>query len=673
MQVKFSNLAAAILVTTSLSTIPVAQAAKPLTLTDIMQFESLKKPVIANNGTTLAVEAKPDRGDGRVIVKIIESDKSFTINDASKPKVSPDGRFVAVVRSISLLEKESADKKQQKKLKAGMILLDTQTGKQQKFERVKSFEFNDTSSHLVITFDAAEASKSKKKKSLAKEAKAETKTVEDSKVDKFDEGLPVRLITLDNGQQSDFENVTTYAFDKLGHNIALAVNDAKKTAHRLINVDLATDKSKALFESIKLQIGELALADNGKWLGFTTGLAFDEPYGREYRLNIINLETASVTTLADNNKWKLNRYSSLSFSDNSQTLYFGRVPEVAQQLEIAKVKTEADLLDTDVITGQRNLRIWNGEDPLIKPNEVKHYKDELKRTYLAALQLNDMSIIQLGTLDVPDVERREKADLFLASSSLPYRKMITWAGFYRDVYLVNKKTGKQTKVLTQYPSYWQPSLSPDGNYVAYYQHGNIYLYNVANGTRKNVSSKLNVGFANEDHDYPSNAPGYGFGPWLDDESSVLVYDKFDVWKLNSKTGKMLNLTQGKGRKQGIQFRVTGLPKDGDPAVLSANEQVLLKGYNEHSKSDDFYRLNLAGGVTQLTSEPVKMKVLARSKDANQLVFSKERYDQFPDLYVSDYLEPQKFVQQTHLNQQIKAYDWGNSELVHWTNGDGKPT
>ncbi|MCL1077908.1 prolyl oligopeptidase family serine peptidase [Parashewanella spongiae] len=667
---KLSNLAAAILVTTSLSTIPVVNAAKPLTLPDIMQFESLAKPIIADNGETLAVEAKPDRGDSRVIVKDLATGKSFNLAGAKKPKVSADGRYVAMVKAVPLLEKEKASEKEKKKLKSGLILLDTQTGKQEVFERVKSFSFNETASHLAIHFEKPE--QAKKSKDGGKPKKDESSI----KVDKFDKGHPLRLITLADDSVTNFDNVTSFYFDKLGHGVAIAVNDSATKQHQVIRVDFKANQQTQIFTSTDLQIGNLALTDDGNWLAFTTGQADEKPYGREYKLNLVDLNSKngsfSLTSIPNTKEWTLNRYSKLSFSDDNNRLFFGRVPEVNQQLTIAKVTEQKDLLDADVITGQRNLRVWNGEDPLIKPNEVKHYKDELKRTYLAVLDVANQSVTQLADSNVLDVERREQSMRFLGSSDLKYRKMITWAGFYRDVFLVDSRTGTQTQVLTQYPSYWAPSLSPKGNYIAYYQHGNIYLYNVETGTRKNVSKGIETGFANEDHDYPSNAPGYGFGPWLTDENAVLVNDKFDVWKLDTHSGKMTNLTRGKGRKQGIQFRVTGLVKDGDPATLTVGQKVLLKGYNERSKSDDFYQLNLAGGFKQLTSEPVKMKVLARSKKADTLVYSKERYDQFPDLYTSSYLAPQKATQQTDLNQQIKPYQWGNAELVHWTNGDGKP-
>ena len=660
---KLSNLAAAILVSASIAAVPSTQAAKPISLTDIMHFESLKKPIISDNGNTLAVEAAPDRGDSRVIVKLLAGNKSFDIKDAAKPKVSADGRFVAMVKSVPLLESEKASKKEKKKLKAGLILLDTTSGEQAEFEKVKAFAFNDNGTHLVIQFD-------KQDKKADKKAADKSKT--EVKVDKFDQGFPVRLISLADNNNHNFDNVTNYHFSQNGTGFVVAQNDIKGESHKLSFVNLATNQSTQAFSSADHQIGTTAISNNGQWVAFTTGKAEDAPYGREYHLNLFNTETQQQRQLDNSNDWKLNRYSKLNFSKNSDRLLFGRVPEVSQQLAVPKVKAANDLYNENVITGQRNLRVWNGEDPLIKPNEVKQYKKQLKRTYLASLNLASNKIVQLADLSVPEVKVTDSSEIAIGESNLPYRKMITWAGFYRDVYLVDKNTGDKTRVLTQYPTYWKPSLSPQGKFMAYYRQGQIYLYNVATKVRKNVSEKLGVGFANEDHDYPSAAPGYGFGPWIKGENAVLVYDKYDVWKLDADSGKMTNLTKGLGRKQGVQYRVTGLPKKDEPALLMANQKVLLKGYNERTKSDDFYHLNLAGGVEQLTSEPVKIKVLARAKNADTLVYSKERYDLFPDIYTSDYSKPQLATQQTTLNDQTKRFDWGEAELVHWTNGDGKP-
>ena len=107
------------LVLLSLGILPHAHAetsTKPLTLTDIMHFESLEKPVIADNGQVLAVEVAPDRGDSHGLIKNLQSGKDFQIEGGSDPIVSHTGRYVAMAVKPSLLKVETSDAKAKKKL-----------------------------------------------------------------------------------------------------------------------------------------------------------------------------------------------------------------------------------------------------------------------------------------------------------------------------------------------------------------------------------------------------------------------------------------------------------------------------------------------------------------------------------------------------------------------------
>ncbi|NMH64642.1 prolyl oligopeptidase family serine peptidase [Shewanella salipaludis] len=660
-------------------------ATQALTPNDIMHFESLATPVLAANGEVLAVEAKPDRGDSRTLVRQLTSDASYSVAGASAPQVSRDGRFVAMVKQPSLLALESSDAKAKKRLKSAMVLLDTHTGAERQFERVKSFAFNDTGSHLAIWFEADDdkpdaadkaAAESDPEKLAHKAVEGASKPAE-PKVDKYDIGSRFALLNLGNATLSEFAHVTAYAMDKTGLHAAVVSNDIPGQQHQLTLIALADDKQTQVYQAKQRQLGALALSDNGQWLALTQGDAAQAPYGREYELLLFDLAKGHRASVPSSTAWTLNRYAKLRFSADNERLFFGRVPAVSQQPSRVKITREQDLYDETLITGLRDLKIWHGDDPLIKPNEAKRYKEELERTYLAVLHLESNSLVQLGDLQVPDVTYSEQRRFLLASSDLPYRKMITWAGFYRDFYLVDVNTGHKRLLLIQQSSEQAPSLSPNAKFVAYYRQGNVLLYDIAAATRRNLTQALGVGFADEDHDYPSPAPGYGFGPWLADDAGLLVYDKYDVWQFATApngSGNGVNLTAGKGRETGIQYRVKGLVEDQErPPVLAADAPLLLQGYNERTKGDGFYRARVGrAGVEPLMSGDYKLTVLERSKDAATLVYSRQRYDLFPDLYTSDYLTPQQAERQTELDAQRQRFNWGSAELVHWTNGDGKP-
>ncbi|GIU13449.1 MULTISPECIES: S9 family peptidase [unclassified Shewanella] len=657
-----------LLFSTSLLSANLLAATNRITPDDIMRFESLKNPVISDTGNMLAVEVTPDRGDSHGLVKNLSANNEFSVKGGSNPKISHDGRFVAFVDAIPLLDSEKASSKAKKKLKSGLVLLDTSTGEEQRFERVKSFEFNEKGTHLAIWFEAEESKKDDKTEDKTQSSKS------DVKVDKDDKGSKVELISLNSLKSITFKDVTAISFDNSGLNFALAINNIETNKHELRVVKLA-DNTASIVHSLKQQqFGSIALSDDGKYLGFTNGDAKAELFGREYKLSLLNLENGQIIETAKSQDWTLNRYTTLRFSDDSQRLFFGRVPQVSQQLQVAKYEEQADLFDKQVITSNRALRVWHGEDPRIKPHEVKQYKKELKRTYLAVLHVNGNNLVQLADLNVPDVEVQQQKRFALASSDLPYRKMITWAGFYRDYYLVDLNTGRKIPLLTQQSSSEEPSLSPAEKFVSYYLHGNVFLYEIAQDRRTNITKTLGVSFADEDHDYPSNAPSYGLGPWISEDTGLLLYDKFDIWQIHTGSHDAFKLTAGEGRKQGVQYRVTGLVDDKDqPTVFKSDEKILLHGYSDIDKGDGFYQAQIGvAGVSPLMEGDYKLKLLARSKDAQTIVYSKEQYDLFPDLYTANYDTPQKAVRQTEFDQQRQGFNWSQSELVQWTNGDGKP-
>nr|WP_275658984.1 prolyl oligopeptidase family serine peptidase [Shewanella sp. Isolate11] len=636
----------------------------------IMKFESLNKPVIAAKGTAFAVEVAPDRGDSHGLVKRLDSAKSFEVKGGSKPVISFDGRFAAFAVEPSLLAQESADAKERKKLKSAMVLVDTQSGKETRYERVKQFAFNDSGTYLAVWYEEAEPS-ADDKGGKSEQAKSDEKP---TKIDDYDKGRSIELVELGSGKSVKLENITAYHFDKSGRYALLAQNDIAAKQHHVVLVDLQSATQTVIQGYVDQQIGALALSKDGKYAAYTYGADNVDPYGRPYQLALFNIESGKLKTAPKAKDWTLNRYSELNFSDDSQRLFFGRVPEVSQQLEVPKVTKEADLFDESIITGQRGLNVWHGDDPRIKPNEINQYKKELKRTYLAVLHLNSNQVVQLADQQVPDVDVQQQKRFVLASSDVPYLKMITWAGFYRDYYVIDINTGRRVQFLTQQPANEVPKLSPDERLVAYYQRGDIYLYQVTQDNRVKLTKDFKTPFADEDHDYPSVAPSYGFGPWLADSSAFIAYDKYDIWQFNAESHAAFRITAADGRKNQIQYRVTALVNKADEAAtLKSDEALLLHGYNELTKADGFYKAKVGvSGVKPLMQGEYKLNAVARAEKSDEFIFTKERYDLFPDLYSAKLNSPQDAVRQTDLDSQKRALDWGQSELVHWTNGDGQP-
>lgn len=634
---------------------------RPLTLEDIMHFQTLQAPQLSDDGSLLAVEAKPDRGESQVLVKRLDSQALRTLK-GSRPQISANGSHVLITQAPSLLERETSKKES---LKNNLLLLNTQTGKEQLFKGVKQARFSPDGQAAVIWFDEAKT-----------DTDSETEKGGKKTPNKADEALPeseLLLLNLVDKKQLTFKHVTAYVLGAEGKGLLLADNDTHGALYQLRYVDLVSFEEKVLFSSKTEYVGQLALSPDLSWAGFTYGASAEPRSIREYQLSKVSLDSLAMTSAPSNQQWHYNQHSSLSFSKDSARLFVGRVPSIKPVASVPKLDSEVKLFDKTLIQAQRKLNVWHGDDKKIKPHEIHDYADALKKTYLSVWHMHTNRLVQLATASLPEVKLGQQSRYLLASSDLPYQKMITWAGFFRDWSVVDLATGKATQVLIQHPSDSPVSLSPDGKQLVYYKQGQIWLYQVASERHINVSAKIATPFSDEDHDYPAAAPGYGFGPWLADSSAVLVYDKYDVWQFSSQGAKAINLTAGKGRQLQLQLRLKGLVKDkSEPAVVVKGENVLLQGYNERTKADGFYRLTVGQlGLSTLMDGEHKLNVLTRSKASGQFIFSKERYDLYPDLYSADIATPADWTAQTFLAKQQDAFSWGKAELVHWTNDSGK--
>jgi hypothetical protein len=155
------------------------------------------------------------------------------------------------------------------------------------------------------------------------------------------------------------------------------------------------------------------------------------------------------------------------------------------------------------------------------------------------------------------------------------------------------------------------------------RNGHWFTYRIADGTRVNLTEKIDVRFQREQHARPSRA--YGTAGWTANDGSVLLNDQFDMWEVQP---------DGKNARM-----VTG----GEGARRNPEKVVMLD--------------KAFGAVT-------------KAKNADTVVFTLSRFEEFPDLWVSDltFKDMKKVSTPTRSRPTIT---WGTSELITYINADGK--
>lgn len=663
----FLLLVLVLLLTPASSTYAQFEGKRALTYEDIMRFREIRNPQISQNGEWVAYTLEPGRGDGMATISSLRSDQEFSIERGSRPVFSDDGNWVAVTIRPPAVELARAGK--QDEPQPGLVLLDTQTGTLVHHENVQSFAFSKDSRWLVV-LHYKEEDRAEKSKPERKEGEQE----ESEKPDKV--GTTLKLVDLKSKETVAIPFVLKYSLDDSSRYLAYALADPEGGDNGLYTLDLndPQETRKPLLKKEMAYIPQLAWSRSGSRLAFVAGLMGGEE--RDVSLWIWEGDAdklrQAVTDQHCPKGWYLPEKNQLRWSKDGDRLFFGFKPEEFREVrktpEDKKEITSEDLFDVKKILAESEVDVWHWNDPFINTHQKNMWPRVKDQTYAAVFHFKTGEIFPLADLDMPQIRTNANPDFALGLSDAPYRKLVTWYGQVQDVYLVDLKKGDRKKIAAELEG--RPSLSPEGRYVVYYRSPHWFLYDCRSGDTRNLTADMDVPFYDEDHDYPSPAPGYGVAGWTEGDKDVLIYDKYDIWSFPTGGGSPLNLTAGTGREQAYTYRIIRLDPDRD--FIQPGERLLLSAYHNQDKHWGFYALYMdKPGVIRLLEKKKRFRFLAKARHAEILLYTQESYDEFPDLWVSDdsFSKPEKI---SEANPQIQEFAWGRAELVEWESVDGIP-
>lgn len=649
---------------------------KALTFQDIMKFKDIENPVISEDGLWLAYSLQPDRGDGEAQVHGLKTEKVFSIERGTSPVISKDSRWVAVIVKPKAEEMEKAEKE---KPKQGMALLETMTGNIIQFEKIESFAFSDDSKWLAcLQFKEEEKLEKKEKKEL--EEKPETKPVQEKDKKKEKVGSMLIIRSLDSGSETKIPYVLSFAFDSTSRYLAFVVAEPEGKGNGLFLLELDQEglPKKTVAQEVKGIYSSLAWTRKGSRLAFLAGtLEKDKEGSGSFSFWLWDSKTkksVQAVSMKDIPEgWIIPEKNNIRWTRDGKRAFFGLKPEKYQDVgkdegEGKEEQKEIDLFDIDKILEKREVDVWHWNDPFIIPHQKKMWSRLKDQTFLSVYHFDSNRFVQLADEEMPTAQYSENPHFVLGFSDVPYRKKVTWYGGLDDVYIVNLQDGSRKKVVSELED--RSSLSPNGRYVVFYKEKHWHLFDGNTGIVRNLTQDVKVPFFDEDHDYPSKVPGYGIASWMENDKAVLIYDKYDIWKFSVNAGEAVNITDGQGRKSQITFRILRL--DPEELFFKTGEQLLLSSYNDLEKNYSFYTCSIdKPGVKRLLEEKKRFRFLGKAKNADVLMYTRENFDEFPDIWVSDrkLSSPRKV---TNANPQISDFAWGSPELVEWNSMDGIP-
>ncbi len=698
-------------------------AKRPLTPDDFDSWRSFHTPTLTRDGRWLAYSDMPQVGDGHVVAREIATGREWREPVGARPPApfppprsanpSPAAREVRIALTsdgafliastfpthAAQVEARIKKAKPADQPKDGLLLLNLGTGESLRVEDVKSHQvparggawiayLKGTAAEPAVSTTTEPATPAEpvkrrwfQRKAAPAIAETPAPTEETSATPAATEpragakkpvyGTDLVLRDLAGGTEWIFSSVTEYTFARDGRTLLFTVSAPDEEINGVYAVTPGEETDPRALLTGPGRYTKLS------WDREQTQVAFfsdrddtksETPVIKVYHWTR-DAGTAAELAVSPAAPHRLSERATPAFSRDGRKLYLGTAPVTAP------AKTD-DLDPEDKVTAD----LWSWHDDFVQPVQEVQAAQERNRTYRGVLDLASGRYTQLADETLPEISLSDDGTRALGYDNRAYRRLADYDGLYADVYLLDTTTGERTRALEKVrhgvgnrragPSF---SWSPDGQWAAFYTDAHWHLLDTASGATRTLTEALPVAFAQEQHDTPEPAPAYGWAGWTSDSAAILVYDRYDLWALPVDGSTAVNVTQGDGRKRQITYRVQDIePREADAEERGIDPQkpVVLRGESEVTRATGFFRsFSLSGQPVELLWGDKAFTYAGRALEADVLLITPSRFDEFPDIHVSN-SEFDQLTKVTEGGAQLDPFLWGTGELIEYTNADG---
>jgi len=605
---------------------------KNLTREDYDQCQSLGSYAISDDGNWISYTISPVKGNDTLFV--VSSDKKtvYRLGLCSSPAFTEDSRWLAASKGYSEEETEKM-KEQKKKIKNKVVLLNLENGKKRTFDDIRKFYLSKDNRHLIMSAYAGDESKS------------------------FD----MYIYDLGNGSLKNIGNVSEYGLNKEGDRLAYIIDaeGMKGNGVELFNLE---DYSIRMIDTDTSTYSDLTWEKEGKAFSFLKSFS-DTGYVEKNHIvfavrniytqpEIRKLKPLDADAIPQN--MRVRETFSPRFSKDMKILYFGIYDWNVKEKK-DKDKKDEKIPDVD---------IWHWKDDPIKPAQEKMYERSDKDfVYLCSWNLDDNKIHRISNEEFREYNITADGRNVIISTDLPYRPAFR-LGHY-DHYLVNASTGEQKVIIENFTRLG--NSSPDGKFIPYFKDKNWWVYDIEKDENRVISLSIDTELWDTRDDSPREIkPPFGSGGWYENDSHMLIYDEYDIWKVSPVTAKAEKLTDG--RKDKTIFRTLRL--DYEENYFKHEDDLYLSARGDKTKKSGFYRISPDMKIRELIYDDYFISGLRKAKEEDKLLYRLESYTDSPDLFLTAG-NFRKQEQITNTNPQQSDYYWGKSELINFTNKDGR--
>jgi dipeptidyl aminopeptidase/acylaminoacyl peptidase len=633
-----------------------AQDKKALTFDDILKWNRITEKSLSNDGNRLAFKLEPWKGDPVLKVKDKDGSVLLTQKGGTNLTITEDSRYViARVKPLkdTIRKLKLKDTKKENMPMDKLLIFDAASGNKEMIDRLKSYKVPEKWSGWLAYQTRAES----------KDGSGEE---EKSKKESAKNGYTLHIRDL-SGDAVQFPYVTDYTFAEEEEALAFVSTGNNKDFEAGVYLyDLSSAENKPVMLG-DAKYKQLSISEDASLLAFVSDRNTKED--KIFSLYLWQGEGMAQPVVLTGDaampeEWTVSQHGKIRFSDSKERVFFGTAP-IPPERDTTKLEEDIPVLD-----------VWHWNEPILHSVQVNNRKENLKESYMAVYHLDQDKMVQLGKKDYTGVKWIDEGDgdNVLAYTFLPYGVRRMWEGYpyHRDFYLVDVQTGEAEMFRKDCRA--EPDVSPNGEYVYWYQALDTTwrTYHIESGREYTITRPETVQSAYVLNDRPMPSYPYGTAGWLKDDEALLVYDRYDIWKVDPQNEEdPVNLTQN-GRETDTRYRLIEYKReDEDEKGLDPKQTYHLHGHNLVTRADGYYATDFKKPEKpeQIISGKYRLNRPVRAKNDETYLFTKETFQRFPNLLITEDFEDPKQI--SDANPQQDNFKWGTAELYSWTSADGQ--
>ena len=653
-----------------------AQGKPPVPPAEYGQFETLvtvpNRGGLSPDGKWLAYGINRANRSNELRVVNIATGATTVAAFGAQPAFAADSKWVAY--SIGLSESQQDKlRKDKKPIHNKLGLLKLSSGQTTVVEGIESFAFNASGSHLAMRHYPPEK----------KEAPAPDGGAAAADADEAPQGATLIVRQLATLLDTTLGNIAEFAWQDKGRLLAVTISAEDKAGNgvQLFDPDTSAlhvlDSSSSIYAALAWRKDSADLAvlqsktddrrDGPTQIAMAwTHLTESSEAKRVYAPGADATFPPGMRTVA---------FRKPSWSEDGAIVFLGvakwnEKPAVPKKAAAAsdggngQGDEKAAPVDEDEPAG---VDVWHSRDVDVMPKQKLSARTDRQKSMLAAWHVESGRFVPLGKELTEQVTPLKRRKLAYATNWTAYAMERSIGRPAADLYLIDLDRGERTKIKDRLGDDRYVQASPGGRYLLYLQDDHYWTIDLATRAVVSITKIAPTSFVDRESDATiKQKPPYGVAGWTKNDEAVILYDKFDLWKVSADGTRATRLTAGAADQTRHRY-VRINPED---EWIDTDKPLYVSLFGLWTKRSGYARLlpgaSAAEHVVWLDKSVGR---LARAKDADVFAYVAEDFDDPPDVFIagSD-LKDAKQVTKTNPFQE--RYAWGHSEAIEYKNERG---